>query len=101
MAEIKKAEIVFSTGKQIPTNGNAISLWETLEIGWGMLMPSIFSLSSAKINGCHYPENPYQLTETELIELSDLMISQWVELKENIKRYGIESPKLFKEKTKS
>ena len=96
MAELKRRVLKFSTRKQVKLYGNSIGIGRTLEIGEGyapnMLAgnPEVASdKSAAKVN------NPYHLTQEEIMELADYMMALWLQLKENIRKYGAESAKVF------
>jgi hypothetical protein len=39
--------------------------------------------------------NPYSLTPEEIFEIADYNIRLWLDLKDNIRRYGVNSPKVF------
>ncbi|HTN38291.1 MAG TPA: hypothetical protein VL053_14525 [Arachidicoccus sp.] len=93
MAEIKKRILKLSPGKQVPLYGNSISIGESLEGGEGNI-PNMLALplepgSEQKI------QNPQHLTRDEMLELVDFMTGLWLQLKENIRRYGLEDPKIF------
>lgn len=93
MAEFRKRILKFSTGKQMALYGNSISIGKTLEVGEGNI-PNILALplepGSEQKN-----QNPQHLTRDEVMELADYMMRLWLELKENIRRYGLEDPKIF------
>lgn len=96
MAEMKRRTLLFSTGKQIKLFGNSIGIGRSLEIGEGY-MPNILS-SGSEEPGKDIPllvHNPYKLTREEVMELSDFMMSLWLQLKENIRKNGLENPKIF------
>jgi len=96
MAEIKRRTIILTTGKQIRLFGNSVGIGKTLEIGEGY-MPNIFSHSME--NGGESTDraihNPNKLTREEVMELADLMMQYWLQLKNNIRKFGIENPKIF------
>jgi len=100
MAELKRRVLKFSTGKQVKLYGNSIGIGRTLEIGEGYA-PNVLAgnpeippdKNAAKVN------NPYQLTQEEIMELADYMMALWLQLKENIRRYGSESAKVFLKET--
>jgi hypothetical protein len=39
--------------------------------------------------------NPYSLTPEEIFEIADYNIRLWLDLKDNIRRYGVNSPKVL------
>lgn len=96
MAEMKRRTILFSTGKQIKLFGNSIGIGKTLEIGEGY-MPNILSAGTegdpedetAMVN------NPHKLSREEIMELADFMMQLWLQLKENLRKNGLTSPKIF------
>lgn len=96
MAELKRRTLLLSTGKEIKLFGNSIAIGKSLEIGEGYA-PNLFSVpdrqegkkESVGIN------NPHRFTVEEMMELADYNIQLWMDLKANLRRYGIESPKLF------
>lgn len=95
MAEMKRRMLLLSTGKQIKLFGNSIGIGKTLEIGEGY-MPNILSLSIDPVK--EEPstvQNPHKLSREEIMELADFMMGLWLQLKENIRKNGIESSKIF------
>lgn len=96
MAEIKRRTVIFSTGKQIRIFGNSLGIGKTLEVG-EVYMPNFFSLNNETDpeDTSRIVQNPHRLTAAELMELADLMMLYWLQLKENIRKFGIENPKVF------
>ncbi|WP_300601989.1 hypothetical protein [Niabella sp.] len=96
MAEIKRRTIIFTTGKQVRLFGNSIGIGKTLEIGQ-VYMPDILSHSLESGGDLNGPSvhNPNKLTTEEVMELADLMMQYWLQLKDNIRKFGIENPKIF------
>lgn len=93
---MKRRMLLLSTGKQIKLFGNSIGIGKTLEIGEGY-MPNILSLSidnSVKEESSPV-QNPHKLSREEIMELADFMMGLWLQLKENIRKNGIESSKIF------
>ncbi len=96
MADFKKRTLLLSSGKQIKLFGNSIAIAKSLEIGEGF-SPNIFSC----INEQTVPKsttavsNPYALTPEEIMELADYNIQLWMDLKANIRKYGLENSKVF------
>jgi hypothetical protein len=96
MADFKRRTLLLSSGKQIRLFGNSLAIGRSLEIGEGS-SPNIFyfmeeqpdSKLSAGVS------NPHRLTPEEVMELADYNIQLWMDLKENIRRYGLASPKIF------
>src|SRR4051812_44365666 len=96
MAEIKRRALLLCSGKQIKLFGGSVAIGKSLEIGEGYA-PNIFSYIS------NQPEdktpaivsNPHQLNFEEMIELADFNIQLWMDLKANIRKHGVESPKIF------
>lgn len=96
MAEMKRRTIMFSTGKQIKMFGNSIGIGRTLEIGEGY-MPNILSISleDGANDSPNMVHNPHKLSREEVMELADFMMMLWLQLKENIRKNGMDSPKIF------
>ncbi|MEC5143058.1 hypothetical protein [Chitinophaga sp. 212800010-3] len=92
MAIVKKDTIVFSNGREITAPGGIISITRTLELSDYYSRNVFFLDSSGKVI------NIYQLTKDELIEIADLMIQLWMELKDNVRQADITSPTIFKTK---
>lgn len=96
MAIFKRKSFQLSTGKQIKLFGNSIAIGKSLEIGEGYA-PNIFSTAIA-IEADKSPAavaNPYKLTVDELMEMADYNIQLWMELKDNLRKFGASSPKVF------
>ena len=118
MAEFKRRTLYLSTGKQIKLFGNSLAIGRSLEIGEGYA-PNIFSLaelvSGENSNGEAESEtersktakekratksnasvtNPHRLTREEIWEIADFNIRLWMDLKDNIREYGANNPKIF------
>ena len=96
MADLKRRTLQLSSGKQIKLFGNSVAISKTLEIGEGYA-PNILSLieeqSEAKTSGGL--SNPHKLTVDELMELADYNIQLWMDLKTNVRKHGLNSPKIF------
>ena len=73
-----------------------MAISKSLEIGEGFL-PNIFSGSDKESGDKASAEvtNPHKLTAEELMELADRNILLWVEIKNNIRKYGIDSWSVF------
>ncbi|MBX3253339.1 MAG: hypothetical protein KF862_04280 [Chitinophagaceae bacterium] len=100
MAEMKRRTLLFSTGKQVKLFGNSVGIGRTLEIGEGY-MPNILSASMEddaheELSMVH---NPHKLSREEVMELADFMMMLWLQLKENIRKNGMESAKIFSRDT--
>lgn len=119
MAEFKRRTLYLSSGKQIKLFGNSIAIGKSLEIGEGYA-PNIFSClqqenenikpstSAVKLPGEIPKEkekpptkvsaivyNPFRLSESDLMEIADYNIRLWIDLKDSIRKHGINSPTLF------
>ena len=97
MAEFKRKTFLLSTGKQIKLFGNSIAIGKSLEIGEGYA-PNIFSgISNQSEDNKNIitVSNPQQLTFPEMMELADYNMQLWMDLKENLRKYGVENPKIF------
>jgi len=73
-----------------------MAISKSLEIGEGFL-PNIFSVSDKESGDKASADvtNPHKLTAEELMELADRNILFWVEIKNNIRKYGIDSWSVF------
>lgn len=96
MAELKRRMFQLSTGKQIKLFGNSMAIGKSLEIGEGYA-PNIFSCIEEQQDGKNTPavSNPHKLTPEEMMELADYNIQLWMDLKANIRKYGLGSPRIF------
>jgi hypothetical protein len=118
MAELKRRTLTLVSGKQIKLYGSSMAIGASLEIGEGSA-PNIFSFmeqqpeekistenTSIAQDGKAVKENPvnrtatlimnpYRLTANDLIEIADYNIQLWMDLKNNIRKHGISSPKTF------
>ncbi len=96
MTDFKRRTLHLNSGKQIKLFGNSIAIGKSLEIGEGYA-PNIFSFFEPQ------PEdksatavlNPHKLTPEELHEIADFNIRLWMDLKDNIRKHGVGSPKIF------
>lgn len=96
MAELKRRTFLLSTGKQIKLFGSSMAIGKSLEIGEGYA-PNIFSCIEEQPEGKNISNvsNPHKLTADELMELADYNIQLWMDLKANIRKYGLNNPKIF------
>lgn len=96
MAEFKRRTLFLSNGKTIKLFGNSIAIGKSLEIGEGYA-PNIFSCSSDKSSekSISIVANPYQITPDEMMELADYNILLWLDLKDNVRKHGVDNPKVF------
>lgn len=118
MTDFKRRTLILNSGKQIKLFGNSLAIGKSLQIGEGYA-PNIFSCTEqlqqtkvttdvSKTTQENKPPgdqptkkiiinmiNPYQLTEAEIFELADYNIRLWLDLKDNIRRYGVNNPKVF------
>ena len=96
MAELKRRNFLLSTGKQIKLFGSSMAIGKSLEIGEGYA-PNIFSYIEEQPEGKTTPavSNPHKLTPDEMMELADYNIQLWMDLKANIRKYGLSNPKIF------
>jgi len=119
MAEFKRRTLYLASGKQVKLFGNSIAIGRSLEVGEGYA-PNIFSClqqeseitkpstTIVKIPGESSKEkekpavkvtatvsNPFRLSETDLMEIADYNIRLWLDLKDSIRKHGIDSPQLF------
>ena len=96
MAELKRRTLTLSSNKQIKLFGNSIAIGKSLEVGEGYA-PNIFSCVEGQPEGhtTASVSNPHKLTTEEIMELADYNIQLWLDLKNNIRKYGLDSPKIF------
>ncbi len=96
MAELKRRTLTLSTGKQIKLFGSSVAIGKSLEIGEGYA-PNIFSFVEGLPDqkGTTAVSNPHNLSTDEVMELADYNIQLWMDLKANIRKYGLSSPKIF------
>lgn len=98
MAEFKRRKLILSSGKHVKLFGNSMAIGPNLEIGEGYA-PNILSVQSELDQNKTTPDifNPQKLTQEELQELADYNIRLWMELKESLRKFGVNSSKLFGE----
>jgi len=113
MTDFKRRTLILNSGKQIKLFGNSIAIGKSLQIGEGYA-PNVFSCmeQQAEVKPAASQENkpanellqrkttthminPYSLTPEEIFEMADYNIRLWLDLKDNIRRYGVNSPKVF------
>jgi hypothetical protein len=96
MADLKRRVFLLSTGKQIKLFGSSMAIGKSLEIGEGYA-PNIFSCIEEQTENKTAPSisNPHKLTAVEMMELADYNIQLWMDLKGNIRKYGLDNPKIF------
>ena len=96
MTDFKRRTLLLSTGKQIRLFGNSMAIGRSLEIGEGYA-PNIFSRIEEPLEEESQAtvSNPHQLTPEELMELADYNIQLWMDLKANIRKYGLSSSRIF------
>src|SRR5688572_26124998 len=96
MAEFKRKTLFLSNGKNIKLYGNSIAIGKSLEIGEGYA-PNIFSCAADQETekSSQSVSNPHKLTSEELMELADYNIRLWMDLKDNVRKHGVTSAKVF------
>ncbi len=96
MAEFKRRTLVLSTGKQVKLFGSSFAIGKSLEIGEGHA-PNIFSFSNEQqtTQTTGVISNPHKLSLDELMELANYNIRLWMDLKDNIRRHGVQNAKVF------
>jgi hypothetical protein len=118
MTDFKRRTLFLSTGKQIKLFGSSMSIGKSLEIGEGAA-PNIFYCISeptemnepaeiqAKTEDVKKTKvkrikkftvsvfNPNRLTRDEVFEIADFNIRLWMELKDNVRAYGVSDPRIF------
>jgi hypothetical protein len=97
MAVIKKRVLILSGGKQIKLQGITLCIGNSLELGEGFTRNILFfEPDQAKDTSGAAVSNPHSLTQDELMEVADYMISLWMQLKEKVRQHGMKSPDIFK-----
>jgi hypothetical protein len=118
MTDFKRRTLFLSTGKQIRLFGNSMAIGKSLEIGDGAA-PNILSCISEPTETNEPSEiqaktedvkktkvkrikkftvsvsNPNRLTRDEVLEIADFNIRLWMELKDNVRAYGVSNPRIF------
>ena len=96
MADLKRRTLLLSSGKQIKLFGNSIAIGKSLEIGEGYA-PNILSCMSEQAPGksTGTVNNPHDLSSEEMMELADYNIRLWMDLKDNIRKHGLNNTKIF------
>ncbi len=96
MADFKRRTLVLGTGKQVKLFGSRFAISKTLEIGEGYA-PNIFSFTAEQTEDRTVSKilNPHRLSVEEMMELADYNIRLWMDLKDSIRRHGVESAKVF------
>ncbi|MCA6439664.1 MAG: hypothetical protein IM598_15800 [Chitinophagaceae bacterium] len=96
MTDFKRRTLHLNSGKQIKLFGNSIAIGKSLEIGEGYA-PNLFSFFEPQPEDKSAPAvlNPHKLTPEELHEIADYNIRLWMDLKDNIRKHGAGSPKIF------
>jgi hypothetical protein len=96
MADFKRRTLALSTGKQIKLFGNSMAIGKSLEIGEGYA-PNIFSYVEEQPEDKNIPSvsNPHKLIPDEMMELADYNIRLWMDLKDNVRKHGMNSIKVF------
>ncbi|HVI49227.1 MAG TPA: hypothetical protein VM802_30450 [Chitinophaga sp.] len=96
MADLKRKTLSLESGKQLKLFGASIAISKSLEIGEGYA-PNLFSFSEEQTNGNSSGKiiNPHDLNREDLMELADFNIQLWMNLKANVRKFGIDNPKVF------
>lgn len=116
MAEFKRRTLFLSSGKQVKLFGNSVAIGKSLEIGEGYA-PNILSCMQQEVettkpvnnakplteNPKENPvtkqaamvSNPFRLSEVDIMEIADYNIRLWLDLKDSIRKHGINNPQLF------
>jgi len=96
MADLKKRVLSLSTGKTIKLWGNSIAISKSLEIGEGYA-PNMYAYVVPQASDKATPTvlNPHGLTKEEMLELADMNIRLWMDLKDSIRLHGVGSAKVF------
>ena len=97
MAEFKRRTLLLHTGKQVKLYGTSMAIGKTLEIGEGSA-PNIFSCMEIEKEAgkpITFVSNPFKLSAEELQEIADYNIRLWMDFKDNLRKMGIDDPKIF------
>jgi len=118
MAELKRRTLALVSGKQIKLYGTSMAIGASLEIGEGSA-PNIFAFmeqqpeekpsveqtsiaetgKAPKENHANKTTaliiNPFRLSASDLMEIADYNMQLWMNLKDNIRKHGVASPKTF------
>lgn len=96
MANVKKDTLSLSNGKQIQIPGGVVSISKTLELSDYYSRKILFFDPASKNDNKISPvQNIYGLSADEWIEMLDNMIRLMIDLKDNIRKYGIQNPEIF------
>ncbi|MGF6848281.1 hypothetical protein QFZ51_003516 [Chitinophaga sp. W3I9] len=93
MATVKKDAIVFTNGREINVPGGIVSITRSLEL------TDYYSRNVLYHDPTHKDGpvvNIYGLNKDEAIEIADLMIQLWIELKDNIRQFNISKAEIFR-----
>ncbi|MBZ4189354.1 hypothetical protein [Niabella beijingensis] len=112
MTDFKKRVLYLNSGKQIRFYGDSMAIGPGLQIGEGTA-PTIFAyIESQNVGGSvdaattsssnqqkkttgGAVQNPFSLTNADLHEIADYNIQLWMNLKNNLRKYGVDNPKVF------
>lgn len=96
MADFKRRTLFLSSEKLIKLFGSSVAIGKSMEIGEGYA-PNIFACISNQTEDKTPAtvSNPHQLTYEDMMELADYNIQLWMDLKANIRKYGVDNPKIF------
>jgi len=97
MAEFKRRTLSLNTGKQIKLYGTSMAIGKTLEIGEGAAPNILSCMEIEKEAGktVSSVSNPFKLSAEELQEIADYNIRLWLDFKDNVRKMGIDDPKIF------
>ncbi len=96
MAEIKRKTLLFSSGKQIKLTGTGLAIAKNLNVSEGYV-PYVFSCAEDQKDNTtgSIILNPHKLTADEIYDMADYNIQLWMDLKANIRKYGLNDPRIF------
>ncbi|MCD2424346.1 hypothetical protein LQ567_16320 [Niabella pedocola] len=112
MTDFKKRVLYLNSGKHIRFYGDSMAIGPGLQIGEGAT-PTIFayiepqnltggaeasatsSTGQQRKSSIGSVQNPFGLTDTDLHEIADYNIQLWMNLKNNLRKYGVDNPKVF------
>jgi len=99
MASLKKDMIIFSSGRQLAIPNGSLSISRRLEIADYYSRNILFSeLPASGDKKGEKVVNIYSLTREEVIEIADAMIRLWIDLKDNVRQFGVDNPEIFNNK---
>lgn len=115
---MRRRTLVLSSKKEIKLFGNSIAIGKGLQLGEGY-SPNIYTCTERELPSEKKPdnngegqvnssggqkgaakkewvvENPHSLTVGEITDLADYNIRLWMDLKDNVRKYGTDDHRVF------